>query len=61
MAALGAALRLAAAGDHVVAGDDLYGGTSRLLERVAPGLGIDVTHVNTCDPECAPFSITFSL
>ena len=52
MAALSAALRLAGAGDHVVAGDDLYGGTSRLLARIAPGLGIDVTHVDTADVEC---------
>jgi cysteine-S-conjugate beta-lyase len=49
MAALSAVLRLAPAGSHVVAGDDLYGGTSRLLERVAPGLGIEVSNVDTCD------------
>ena len=36
MAALAAALRLAPAGTRVVAGDDLYGGTSRLLSQVAP-------------------------
>lgn len=53
MAALSAMLRLAAAGDHVVAGDDLYGGTSRLLAQVAPNLGIEVTHVDTARPECA--------
>ena len=53
MAALSAALRLAAAGDHLVAGDDLYGGTSRLLARVAPGLGVDVTDVDTADVGCA--------
>jgi cystathionine gamma-lyase len=32
-------------GDHVVAGDDLYGGTYRLFERVARPMGIDVTYV----------------
>jgi cystathionine beta-lyase len=52
MAALSAVLRLVKAGEHVVAGDDLYGGTSRLLAQVAPGLGIDVTNVNTADIEC---------
>lgn len=56
MAALSAVLRLAKAGDHIVAGDDLYGGTSRLLERVAPGLGLDVTNVNTSSIECAEAS-----
>ena len=51
MAALAAVLRLARAGDHIVAGDDLYGGTSRLLERVAPGLGLEVSNVDTSDIE----------
>lgn len=54
MAALAAVLRLAKAGDHIVAGDDLYGGTSRLLSRVAPGLGLHVTNVDTSDVQCAP-------
>ena len=53
MAALAAVLRLAKAGDHVVAGDDLYGGTSRLLAQVAPQLGLHVTHVDTSNIECA--------
>ena len=47
MAALSAVLRLCVAGDHVVAGDDLYGGTSRLLEQVAPTLGLTVSNVDT--------------
>ena len=47
MAALAAVLRLVGAGKGVVAGDDLYGGTSRLLAQVAPNLGIDVTNVDT--------------
>ena len=51
MAALSVVLRLVRAGQHVVAGDDIYGGTSRLLAQVAPGLGIDVTNVDTSDPE----------
>ena len=54
MAALSAVLRVAAAGDHIVAGDDLYGGTSRLLAQVAPNLGLQVSHVDTTDIECAP-------
>ena len=49
MAALSAVLRVASAGDHIVAGDDLYGGTSRLLAQVAPNLGLEVTHVDTTD------------
>ncbi|KAL0053543.1 hypothetical protein WJX82_007378 [Trebouxia sp. C0006] len=49
MAALAAVLRLVGAGKGVVAGDDLYGGTSRLLAQVAPNLGIQVTNVDTTD------------
>lgn len=32
-------------GDHIVAGDDLYGGTYRLFERVARPMGIQTTYV----------------
>lgn len=52
MAALGAVVRLAGAGQHIIAGDDLYGGTSRLLQRVAPGLGLQVSNVDMTDPRC---------
>jgi cystathionine beta-lyase/cystathionine gamma-synthase len=38
-------------GDHVVAGCDLYGGTYRLLHKVANRAGIDVTLVDTCDSD----------
>src|SRR5689334_4616586 len=33
-------------GDHVVAGDDVYGGTFRLLDKVAKPLGIDTSWVD---------------
>ena len=61
MAALGAVLRLAMAGDHIVAGDDLYGGMSRLLTRVAPGLGLHVTNVDTSSTQCAPVTACLHL
>jgi cystathionine gamma-lyase len=32
-------------GDHIVAGDDLYGGTYRLFERVARPMGVEITYV----------------
>lgn len=51
MAALAAVTRLVKAGDHIVAGDDLYGGTSRLLSRVVPDAGISVTNIDTSDLE----------
>lgn len=51
MAALAAVTRLLSSGDHVVAGDDLYGGTSRLLSRVVPAAGVAVSNVDTADLE----------
>jgi len=49
MSALSAVTRLLSVGDHIVAGDDLYGGTSRLLSRIVPNAGIEVTNVDTSD------------
>jgi cystathionine beta-lyase/cystathionine gamma-synthase len=39
-------LHMLRAGDHVVAGDDLYGGTYRIFERVMKQMGIEVTYVD---------------
>src|SRR5215469_4208041 len=36
-------------GDHIVAGDDLYGGTYRLFERVARPMGITISYVPARD------------
>jgi cystathionine gamma-lyase len=38
-------------GDHVVAGDDLYGGTYRIFERVMKQLGLDISYVDPTRPE----------
>ena len=38
--------------DHVVAGDDLYGGTYRLFDKVlARSGGLEFTYADTTDPE----------
>ncbi len=50
MAAFSGLVRILRAGDHVVAGTDLYGGTHRLLGQVLPRLGIEVTHAPATDP-----------
>eukprot|EP00966_Prymnesium_polylepis_P071289 1656114-Prymnesium_polylepis.1 len=42
-------MRLVPQGGHIVTGDDIYGGTSRLLSRVAPQQGISVTNVDMND------------
>ncbi|MEZ0230446.1 MAG: cystathionine gamma-synthase [Planctomycetota bacterium] len=49
MAATDTVLRTLSAGDHVVAGDDLYGGTYRIATKVYKRFGIDFTFVNTSD------------
>ncbi|MEO6324255.1 MAG: PLP-dependent transferase [Thermoanaerobaculia bacterium] len=46
MSALTAVLRLVPAGGHVVAGDDLYGGTCRLLTTVLARHGVSVTYAD---------------
>jgi cystathionine beta-lyase/cystathionine gamma-synthase len=43
-------LHMLRAGDHVVAGDDLYGGTYRIFERVMKQLGLDVSYVDPTQP-----------
>ncbi len=50
MAAVNAVIRLLSAGDALVAGDDLYGGSYRLLAGAAERQGIDVRWVDTTDP-----------
>ena len=38
-------------GDHVIAGDDIYGGTYRLFDQVLRNCGFQFTYVNPEDPE----------
>lgn len=49
MAALTAVTRLVHTGQRVLSGDDIYGGTSRLLSRVLPKQGISVTNCDMTD------------
>ena len=47
MAALTALTRIVKAGEEIIAGDDLYGGTVRLLDRLASHHNISVRYVDT--------------
>jgi cystathionine beta-lyase/cystathionine gamma-synthase len=49
MAATSAVLNLLSAGDHVVVGDDLYGGTYRLFSKVLTRYGIAFSYVDMTD------------
>ncbi|RDW67174.1 cystathionine beta-lyase STR3 [Aspergillus mulundensis] len=51
MAALDVITRLLRPGDEVVTGDDLYGGTNRLLKYLSTNGGIIVHHVDTTNPD----------
>ena len=51
MGAMDVISRLLRPGDEVVTGDDLYGGTNRLLKFLATNAGIVVHHVDTTKPD----------
>jgi cystathionine gamma-synthase/cystathionine gamma-lyase len=51
MAATSAVLNLVSAGDHVVVGDDLYGGTYRLFAKVYARYGVTFSYVDATDLE----------
>jgi cystathionine beta-lyase len=52
MACLDVITRQLRPGDEVITGDDLYGGSNRLLKYLSTNGGIIVHHVDTTDPEC---------
>jgi cystathionine beta-lyase/cystathionine gamma-synthase len=49
MAAIHAVVTLLKAGDHVVCGNDLYGGTPRLFNQVMADFGQEFSYVDTSD------------
>src|SRR6202165_4957485 len=51
MAAINAVVSMLKSGDHVVCGNDLYGGTPRLFNQVMTGFGLEFTYVDTSDAE----------
>ncbi len=58
LAALDTVLKLLKAGDHVVSGDNLYGGSHRMMERIYRPLGLDFTFVDMRDPANVVAAIT---
>jgi len=58
MAATDTVLRLISSGDHVLAGNDVYGGTFRLFDKVLTRFGMKFDFVNTTDPENVADSLT---
>ena len=58
MAAVDAALKLLSAGDHLICGDDVYGGVTRHLDNVLSRYGLDTTYVNSVNPDEVKDAIT---
>jgi cystathionine gamma-lyase/cystathionine beta-lyase/cystathionine gamma-lyase/homocysteine desulfhydrase len=50
MAAINAICTMYKSGDHVVCGNDLYGGVPRLFNQVLSNFGMEFTYVDTSDP-----------
>lgn len=58
MAAITAVLFYLKSGDHVVTGDDIYGGTYRLFNQVLPGMGISFSFINMRDLKAVKKAVT---
>ena len=58
MAALTALTRIVNAGEEIIAGDDLYGGTVRLLDRIASHQNISVRYVDATDADALRKAVT---
>lgn len=44
-------LQMLKSGDHVIAGDDMYGGTFRLFNRVLTNNGLEFSYIDLINPE----------
>lgn len=58
MAATDTVLRLVDSGAHVLAGNDVYGGTFRLFDKILRRYGLSFDFVDTTDPEIVADSLT---
>ncbi len=58
LAATDTVLRLLNAGDHVLAGNDVYGGTFRLFDKVLRRFSLDFAFADTTDPESVAEALT---
>ncbi|MBY0550832.1 MAG: cystathionine gamma-synthase [Candidatus Obscuribacterales bacterium] len=57
LAAASAVLNLLSQGDHVIVGEDVYGGVYRLFEKVFTRYGITFTYVNAADVDAVGAAI----
>jgi cystathionine beta-lyase/cystathionine gamma-synthase len=58
MASVDSALKLLSAGDHVVCGENVYGGVHRLMDKILARMGLVFTFVDTRDPAAVAAAVT---
>jgi cystathionine beta-lyase/cystathionine gamma-synthase len=58
MASVDSALKLLSAGDHVVCGENVYGGVHRLMNNILARMGLAFTFVDTRDPAAVEAAVT---
>jgi cystathionine beta-lyase/cystathionine gamma-synthase len=51
MGAIDSIMKLFRSGDHVVCGENVYGGTFRLFDKILQNFGLTFTYVDTRDPQ----------
>jgi cystathionine beta-lyase/cystathionine gamma-synthase len=58
MASVDAVLKLLSAGDHVVCGENVYGGVHRLMDKILSRMGLTFTFVDARDPAQVEAAVT---
>lgn len=58
MGCLDSIMKLFKAGDHIVVGENVYGGTFRLFDRILRHMGLSFTYVDTRDPQLVDDAMT---
>jgi cystathionine beta-lyase/cystathionine gamma-synthase len=58
MGALDSIMKLFRAGDHIVCGENVYGGTFRLFDRILQHMGLSFSYVDSRDPQKVADAIT---
>jgi cystathionine beta-lyase/cystathionine gamma-synthase len=58
MGCLDSIMKLFRSGDHIVCGENVYGGTSRLFDRILVNLGLTFTYVDTRYPDRVADAVT---
>ncbi len=60
MGCLDSIMKLFSAGDHIVCGENVYGGTFRLFDKILRRMGMTFTFVDTRDPQRIEDALTSS-